>query len=360
MFFGKKSYQNPQRGVPASVKRQLFLLVGLLAGTVILGLQFWSLMNRQAERVPLAPAGKAPAPWGRDPTEAQLAESGARPIGTPLEAQPPEPFVEKPEVLEAAAAKDRTGEVDEKALAYLFQKVRTQGDALRKVTPALSQDKGDDDLWKELLETPGKYRGRLIVVKGNLVSSEPGSLPLRLRGLDYPNASGLDRAFLSYVVGVDGKFYMVATARKQRDLQHLEGVRLRGYFLQLFTYPIEYKGEERKATIPFLVGDDYDLLERPTTADVSSYSYLAILGILGVLAIVFVILIQRGSGRKYQSRRLAGKSFAGASRGRPTGSAPGASPGGSLPGGGLPDGRAQEDSAAGPPGEEGPSAGKGN
>jgi hypothetical protein len=153
---------------------------------------------------------------------------------------------------------------------------------------------------------------------------------------------------------------MVATAQKRRTLQHMEGVRLRGYFLQLFTYPIEYKGELRKATIPLLVGDDYDLLKRPTTEDVSSYSYLVILGIVGVLAIAFVVLMQLGSGRKFQSRRLAGKAMADKSRSRQAGGAAVPPQDGRSKGGGSQDGGSRDGGAAGRLVGEGASPGEGD
>ena len=142
----------------------------------------------------------------------------------------PEPFSERPDILAQAAAKDRTLSLDEDALTYLLQKIRVEADDFYRAEPALSHDR-KDEVWAELLAEPDKYRGELVEVKGNIVSRDRGLLPLNLRGLEIPNRSGLDRAFESYLLGVDDKFFLVATLRKQRELEHLDGVRLRGLFL---------------------------------------------------------------------------------------------------------------------------------
>jgi len=216
---------------------------------------------------------------------------------------PPEPFREQPEFLTRAAAKDRTPNLDEDALTYFLQKIRVQGQDFYEAAPALSHS-GRDKVWAELLADPDTYRGQLVEVKGNIVSRDRGLLPLNLRGLDIPNPSGLDRAFESYLLGVDGKFFLVATLRKQRELEHLDGVRLRGYFCQLYTGDVELPdGTQGKGTVPFLVCDDYKLLERPAVGS-SSFTPLVFLLAMGVCTVVAVMVISRRSRKHYETRRL--------------------------------------------------------
>jgi len=303
MFFGKRSYENPERGFPPALKRQLVILIGVLVGVVILSLQILSVGKRYDVVVPKQ----------LDPQSGFGGAPVVPPIGTPLEPQPPQPFVEDAALLSSAEQKDRTDGFDEAVITYLIQKIRTEGDALYKAVPRLSMDRGDS-VWEELLRTPSKYRGALVEVKGEVVSSEPGTLPLRLRGLQYPNPSGLDRAFQSYLVTRErqGKIYLVATVRKQRELSHRDPVRIRGYFCQLYTNDVEYRGEIVKGTVPFLVCDDYELLERPTTGSSDAAKYLPLLGILGAVAVAVVLLSQRSArhtrdARRHDARRWAAR-----------------------------------------------------
>lgn len=298
MFFGDKSFQKAQRGVPSSLKRQLLLLVALLAGVALIGIQFLSVVNRQRTQLPGPPSGEE--------ERGSFGTSGSD-LGPPREPEPPEPFEKKPEVLNRGLAADRTTKCDEKLLSYLLQKVRTQAAALEEDEAVLSLAREEDDVWKELMESPHEYRGELVELEGEVLSPEPGRRPLHLRGLDFPNPSGLDRAFQSYMVGTDSKFYMVATAAKERELAHRDAVKLRGYFCQLYSYPVELDGRLRTATIPFVVGADYEPLPRPAVESPWSGEHLPLLGALAAFAFVAIVLLRRRSARSFEERRRAAR-----------------------------------------------------
>ncbi len=323
MLFGKgtQAQRKPQRGMAASSRRQLISCLVLLAALCFLSYRL-ALVGRKEASPPggqgdprqettafgtvLDEAGatrQAPAPGAVESGD------GVHDFGAPLGPRPPDPFVERPEVLALAARRDRTLEIEEKTLVYLFQKIRSEvdregGGAFHRRKPDLGSDRGDR-VFEELLKDPEKHRGKLVELKGNVVSSGRG-LPLRLRGLDAPNPSGLDRAFESYFLGSDGKYYLVATARKRVELEHKDAVRLRAYFCQLYTGQVLYKGDLREGTIPFLVGDDYEILEQPH-AETPSILYLPLVGAVAVVAAIIAILFRNRSRAAFEARRLAAK-----------------------------------------------------
>ena len=300
MFFGKSTYRKPQPGLQLSSKRQLVKFACLLFLILAISYGYWLSTGPEKRGVEtLIPGGgeSALGSFGLDlrGDEQKLKVSVA-----------PETFREQSEILTQAAAQDRTSNLDEAALTYLLQKIRVEGENFYEVMPALSHARGDK-VWSELLAYPDKYRGKLVEAKGNIVSRDRGLLPLNLRGLDTPNPSGLGRAFESYLLGVDGKFFLVATLRKQRELEHLDGVHLRGYFCQLYTGDVEFPdGTQGKGTIPFLVCDDYELLERPLV-DPPSFIPLVFLVAVGVCTVAVVMVISRRSRSHYETRRLGAK-----------------------------------------------------
>jgi hypothetical protein len=310
MYFGKSAYRTPQRGMGRSLKRQRVMSAGLLL--LLLAVSY----SYRLSPDPLDGGGAALIPGGGETTGAfgsgssSLKVEGGDEELAAFSLPPAEPFRERPEILTQAASKDRTSSLDEDTLTYFLQKVRFEGKGLYEAPPVLSHDR-NDTVWAELLADPRKYRGQLVEVKGNIVARDRGRLPLNLRALDIPNPSGADRAFESYLLGVDGKLFLIATLRKQRELEHLDGVRLRGYFCQLYTGDVELPdGTKGKGTVPFLVCDDYQLLERPLVG-ATSFIPLVCLIVMGVSTVLVVMFLSRRSRKHYEVRRLEARKRAG-------------------------------------------------
>ena len=294
MLFGRSRLTNEKKLTRVRVGRALLPLVSLLILCCILFMTN-SPFRSGGER------SLAPYPVAADDG------NGAR-NDSPRPRQPvsPDPFVERPEILFEAAGLDRTKELSEPAITYLFQKIRTDEAGFRTEVPALAVDKGDQ-VWKSLIADPDMFRGRLISVKGRIVASEPGDYPLRLEGLDIPNPSGLDRRFESYFVDTDHRLYLVTTLKKGRELRHSDAARLRAYFCQLYTNEVEHDGQLRLGTIPFLVGEDYEFIDQdlPSTTLGDSLPIIIVLIVLPLVAfgVIFVLHLRtRKAFRRLRER----------------------------------------------------------
>ncbi len=345
-----------------SSRVQLSVCILLLVALSVLSWRLEKMSDRP--RAPEGREGYTPPLFGSsiDPwkeTVPSVTDPDLQGSGESAGQKPAEPFVERPDLLALASRKDRTLEVEEQTLIHLLHKARTEKDrllageedlprsgrqaasspspALDKrrappapmvrepwsrcpnhglaecedcgksfafLSPALSLER-NDRVFQELLDHPEKYRGKLVEIKGNVVG-EGRIYPLRLIGLDTPNSSGLDRAFQSYCLDTQGKFYLVATAHKRRELEHMDGVTLRAYFAQLYTGDVLVQGQIRKGTIPFLVGYDYEALEPPVRA-VPSVLLLPLAAALGVVAFILVVISRQRSRRDFDSRRVAAK-----------------------------------------------------
>lgn len=183
-----------------------------------------------------------------------------------------------------SAVKDRTGAIDEPALSRLLAEVKNlvtpdNGSSWRATPPALSLLLGQS-VFDELLARPELWRGKLIEVRGNWVSRFVSSL-------------GPGSGHLSYLLGTDGRLYLVATGQEERELEPMQGVTFRGFFCHLYTGAVLHHGELRQATIPFLVGDDFDLLERPEGASSTALA-LPLMAFLGLAAGIVFVLLRRG------------------------------------------------------------------
>ena len=290
MLFGQSHFKNPKRVDATGLRRQLLPPLLLLILCTVL----YSLLSSWGSRKTTPPPPKA-AETSAPSIEANLAP-----------AADPEPFREAPEALAAAASQDRTADVSEKALTYLFQKLRTQATQRESAPPVLSVRRGDD-VWNALIHAPDKHRGQLVEVEGMLVAVEPDPFPLQLDGLDIPNPSGLDRYFSSYLYGNEGKYYRVATFKKSAELKHHDSVRLRAYFCQLYSNDVRMDdGSLEKGTVPVLVGEDYTQLAS-AVADVSFQAIdlviFVVLPVIVVAVIVFVQLRRSSGGRRSRRRR---------------------------------------------------------
>ncbi len=305
MHFGERKFTNPQKIGPQQFRRQLLPLGLLLAiGMMVLVMRGFR-WGSEAE-----PSSPEPAPSeDSGPDGSPVAIRIENPIVddvAPPEPTPPEPWAEDPLVLAEAASYDRTGVPHDGGIVHLIQRMRWDPEAIRS-EPVLTLDRKDDDVWRQLLADPSRYRGQLIEIKGYVVATEPNSFPLRLHGLEAPNPSGLDRCYRSYAIGTDDRYYLVFTFDKAKELRDRDRVRLRGFFLQLYTGDVVHRGELRKATIPVLVGTDYSSLVTPKVATPDPSVYIPIVLALGAIAFLIVFGVNRRGGGAGAKRDRAGR-----------------------------------------------------
>ena len=230
-----------------------------------------------------------------------------------------EPFVEKPEVLAAAAARDRTGNVErfgtirEEGVVYLAHKIRSglvAGKAPEE--PVLSTAKGAL-VFTSLLKKPDLYRGKLVEVRANIIRGEKSRNVLQLAALpSESNPLDTNRLYRSYIFDENKKFHLIYTLTDQsKDLGHMEKVLLRGYFCRLYTAEVDVGGRTEKGTIPLLVASRYEKLASASPAGVGSISALpvAIALILGICCIsgIVILLANRRSQSTYEERRQAAR-----------------------------------------------------
>ena len=299
MLFGESQFKKPGKSGLQNLKWQLMPLVLLLAiGGLILTV------------------GKLP--WS-DPSGSESPESILDHVGepsgspapglelkVPMEPQDPAPFEENPEILFRAASLDGTSELSEEAIAYLFQKIRSAPAAFLAEEPVLSLER-DDAVWAKLIADPAMYRGRVVELKGYVWSSEPGTYPLRLEGMEFPNPSGLDRRFDSFFVDTAGKIYKVTTFKKGRELRHRDAVKLRAYFCELYTNQVEHRGKLAEGTVPFLVGEDFEPIVRPAAEGTDATIFIPLVLVLPVFAFVVMLVLHVRTKKTYEGRRQAAR-----------------------------------------------------
>lgn len=279
---------------PSGVKRQLFTLT-LLLGIVLL------LCYRVMVGLGRLDDGESAVP--------RTASSGAEfDLDTglePVDVVPPEPYEETAEVLAELAARDRTSELNSAATARVFQKLLTRGD-VSESSPALSL-LARDDVWASLVDSPDAYRGQLVEVSGFVVQPEGDASPLLLRGLPFPNPSGRDRMFRSYLYGTDDRYYIVATLTPQPSLRHREGVVLRGYFCHLYTHQVEVDGQIRDGTVPFLVGSEYHVVSDSAVERSDWTMYLPAIVLLPMVALALAYFLNWRAQKNFDARRQAAR-----------------------------------------------------
>ena len=173
-----------------------------------------------------------------------------------------------------------------------------------------------DKVWALLESRPSLYRGGLVEVRGNVVRADTGEDPLKLRALPGVPNVGTDRVYRSYMIDEDkvhGIFhhYLVYTVEDQRDeLQHLDGVVLRGYFCRLYRGEVNHKGQILQRDIPVLVAGRYEKLPELESTGVGVLGLIPwVLGIVGFGA-VLIWLILRRSDSAYRGRLKAARAEA--------------------------------------------------
>jgi hypothetical protein len=294
-------------------KRQLTLMVVLLV--LLVGMSYRLVVQLASHQASSPREGAAPG--NTLPSSSLGVEAAEEDALTPLDPEPPEPFKERPEILAAAAARDGTADLDDEATIYFFQRILTDPDSFRSEPPALSL-RGDDagggtdgKVWEHLLADPDRYRGALVEVYGVLVSPDELPHPLQLRGLPYPNPSGRDRAFASYLYGTDDRYYIVASLEPHPEFRHRDRVHLRAYFCQLYTNDVEIGGETRKGTVPYLVGEAYDNLETTPNRNATAWTiYLPIIVLLPSILFMVMFVLRRRTATSYERRRRQSRAVA--------------------------------------------------
>ena len=300
MLFGESQFKSPKKTNVLNLRQLLPLALLLAIGGLLLSLG----------KLPWG--GQPGGPAGSDDVAATTS-AVVDDLMVPMEPADPAPFEEKPEVLFRAASLDRTAELSEEAIVYLFQKIRVHPEAFRSEEPVLSLER-DDTVWRKLIDDPDMYRGRVVELSGRVLSSEPGRYPVQLKGLEFPNPSGLDRRFETFVVGIDQRIYKVTTFSNARELSNDDAVRLRAYFLGLYTNQVEHRGKLTLGTVPVLVGEDFVPIEGPAAEGTDASIYLPLVFGLSLVAFAVVFFLHLRTERTYQRRRLAARAARGRSR----------------------------------------------
>ncbi|MEM7263927.1 MAG: hypothetical protein AAF488_18215 [Planctomycetota bacterium] len=332
MLFGsRQSESQKKKGMPPAVRRQLMFQIVVLV--MVLGV-FWSLMSAVgrddgtgreeldavkgapilgAKEKPRAPnpdelPGAKPPVEGSDPAGDDPAQDGDD-SGIDLDVEvvaleAPQPYEDDPGLLLEAATREARGEVHLDSIIHLVHKTRTQTTSLEEQTPALSEF-GDPKAWSKIVASPNRYRGQLIEIVGNVVAHK-GASAVNADDeflVPAPNPSGVPTLFRSFVHGQNDKMYLLTHWKNsEQEFRHMDGVRFRGYFAQIYTYDFEFKGETRKAKIPILVGGDFVPIES-TIAEPSNLAPLfgAVIT-LSLIAGAVVLIVSWRSDRAFAAR----------------------------------------------------------
>jgi hypothetical protein len=215
--------------------------------------------------------------------------------------RPPEPWAPDPAAL--VTVEDRTSELDETGLSYLFQKVRTDAGWNNDGDPLSTADA--TRAWKALVDAPERHRGQEFLVEGTLVALERGRIPLELAGLASGNPSGLERYFTAFLYTGETIFLVAVADAPEAPFSDRAGVRVRGTFLQLYQNDVEHEGTIRKASVPVLVGRSFTPVIPAATPGVLRLlmpSGLLLIGCFLVCLIVCALIARRG--RSQYQRRL--------------------------------------------------------
>ena len=308
---------------PSSLGPKFMMLVIL---TLVIGGLMWNFFQQGNDK----PAGGSsildgtpfdiPNPYSQEFEPVEGADDPFSSGGEVAPVEQLEPFVEKPEVLAAAAARDRTGNVErfgtihEEGVVYLAHKIRSDLVAGKTPEEPVMSTAKRAQVFASLLEKPDLYRGKLVEVRANIIREEKGRNVLQLAALPSDsNPLDTNRLYRSYIYDENEMMHLVYTLRDQSaDLGHMEQVRLRGYFCRLYTAEVDYGGQTRKGTIPLLVASGYEKLASASpagTGGISSALPVAIALVLGICCIsgIVILLVNRRSQSTYDERRQAAR-----------------------------------------------------
>ncbi|MCZ6794339.1 MAG: hypothetical protein O7J95_12070 [Planctomycetota bacterium] len=312
MYFGKRSLRDRER-FPASLKKQLMLqgiFLFLVLGILLVSYRWYrgggDFPDHLSIELPIAPP---PPPRGQGDGEStgdddlddldDLDVELVRPVD-------PAPFVENPQLLLETAVREARGELHTDSMLHLFHKVRTRKGGLPALEPVLSALRGDL-VWSALIDHPNQYRGKLVEVRGELVARHRDfpALDLDREALfDFPNPAGVPSSYRGYLYDDRQKFFLLSTWKKGRLHRDRENVIFRGFFCQLYTYHVTFQGVRRKARIPLVVGENFQVvppLIEPQ--DLTPLYFLLI--VLPLVAGGVIFLVSWSSDRSYRTRMAA-------------------------------------------------------
>src|SRR5690606_1482319 len=202
---------------------------------------------------PAAGEGQGESADGALEIEGATEDGGASPLGdvdaigiaTP---SPPAPFEERPELLAEAAAAESQMSVWGATVEHLIHRARARPEDVA-AEPTLSSIRGDET-WFRLREKPNLYRGKTVELRGNFIvpRGRPGFEIDTQATLPFDAPSGITAFWRSYVLGEEGKLYLLLSGeRPTTPLSHMDGVRVRGFFAQLYHYETEVAGRPAQA-----------------------------------------------------------------------------------------------------------------
>lgn len=307
---------------PSSLGPKFMMLVIL---TLVIGGLMWNFFQQGNDK----PAGGSsildgtpfdiPNPYSQEFEPVEGADDPFSSGGEVAPVEQLEPFVEKPEVLAAAAARDRTGNVErfgtihEEGVVYLAHKIRSDLVAGKTPEEPVMSTAKRAQVFASLLEKPDLYRGKLVEVRANIIREEKGRNVLQLAALPSDsNPLDTNRLYRSYIYDENEMMHLVYTLRDQSaDLGHMEQVRLRGYFCRLYTAEVDYGGQTRKGTIPLLVASEYEKLASGATAGAGDISALKLtIGLVLSICLIsgtVILLVNRRSQATYAARLQAAR-----------------------------------------------------
>lgn len=283
--------------------------------TIVIGGLMWNFFNAGKEKydagleegIPVVDKKPVePEQTGTEEVDDPLGLGTEQPVAAKFKLQP---FVEKPEVLLEAAARDRTGgaerfgTIQEAGIVYLAHKIRSDIVAGKPLAEPVLSTLKNARVFSRLWEKPDLYRGKLVELRGNVVRSEKGRRAMQVAPLpSESNPIDSPRLFRSYIFDENKKIHLVYTLEDQvAQIAHMDKVTLRGYFCRLFTGDNE-KGE---ATIPILVASGYEKMESVQTAssgvEIMKLGIMVVLGI-GLVSGLIILLVNRRSESTYRER----------------------------------------------------------
>ncbi len=212
----------------------------------------------------------------------------------------PEPFVLVPSILEQVV--DRTDYLDAQAVAYLFQRVRSDPSWSNEGEVASVREA--TAVWKKWIDAPEKHRGQQILLEGILVALDRGQSPFQLAGLPRDNPSGVRRYYTAFLYTGETFFRIGAWRLPEETIEDRATVRVRGMFLQLYENDILHDGVVKKAWVPVLVADSFTPVRRPSSPGAFGFlgpSSVVLLGLFAIVLVVSLWAFSRGD-RRYEEK----------------------------------------------------------
>lgn len=179
-----------------------------------------------------------------------------------------------------------TRKVSTPAFQHFFSKV--QQDEHVKIEPLVDVGYG------EMMETPERYRGKMVEVQGSLIHYEKR----RLSGAHiFP---GMEYYFQCYILDSDRLVYIVRCLDSPRSIERMSIVKSKGYFLQRFNF---HNRMDKITWAPLIVSSHVEeLKEKPY--GITSQEKRVIVSFLALVGLVVVYVFFRKPKAYYSRKRL--------------------------------------------------------